>query len=400
MRVKKLKNIKINSTGNKFTPPHPGCIEVSLFGPGYGESILIHYGNNKWIIVDSCIKSGSSKPAPIEYLYSIGVSPEKDVSCVIASHFHDDHIRGLSTIVETCKNAKFYCSDALRNDEFLNLVSLYGDRDSLMESTGIDEFNKILQSLIRQNKCPNWVLQDSIIHKNTVKIHGKKQVVEIAALSPSARVNLKSKLNFEKLLPEAMSSKRAIVLEGKNNYSVVVLLRIGSVSCLLGSDLEMTSETDTGWEGVIRNSEVIDIESTIFKIPHHGSESSDHPGIWKKLLIKDPLSILTPFRRGNVILPTMKDIDRINTRTKHAFITSNPLMVSEPKSSGALRRTIKECVKNIGYYNPKYGQIRVRSDIVDSSIIWNVELFDPAIEMNKVMKNLVAQSLENKANYM
>ena len=32
-------------------------IEVSTFGPGFGESIVVHAGNNEWVIVDLCIDS-------------------------------------------------------------------------------------------------------------------------------------------------------------------------------------------------------------------------------------------------------------------------------------------------------------------------------------------------------
>ena len=35
-------------------------IEVSLFGPGYGECVLVHLGEGQWMIVDSCVEQGSS----------------------------------------------------------------------------------------------------------------------------------------------------------------------------------------------------------------------------------------------------------------------------------------------------------------------------------------------------
>jgi len=36
-------------------PPEADVVEVSIFGPGKGESVLIHLGNGKWIMIDSCI---------------------------------------------------------------------------------------------------------------------------------------------------------------------------------------------------------------------------------------------------------------------------------------------------------------------------------------------------------
>ena len=35
--------------------PATNEVEISLFGPGYGECIVIHVGENEWVIVDSCI---------------------------------------------------------------------------------------------------------------------------------------------------------------------------------------------------------------------------------------------------------------------------------------------------------------------------------------------------------
>jgi len=34
--------------------PEKDEIEVSIFGPGYGECIVIHIGNNEWVVID-CI---------------------------------------------------------------------------------------------------------------------------------------------------------------------------------------------------------------------------------------------------------------------------------------------------------------------------------------------------------
>lgn len=38
--------------------PPPDVIEVSVFGRGSGESVLVHYGDGQWIIVDSFLIDG------------------------------------------------------------------------------------------------------------------------------------------------------------------------------------------------------------------------------------------------------------------------------------------------------------------------------------------------------
>ena len=94
--------------------PQERELEISIFGPGYGESIVIHLGYNNWMIVDSCIDTQTRKPIPVEYLESINVDPETAVKRIVASHWHGDHIRGMSDIVKICKNATFCLSDVFK----------------------------------------------------------------------------------------------------------------------------------------------------------------------------------------------------------------------------------------------------------------------------------------------
>lgn len=61
------------------SPPERDEIEVSVFGPGYGESILLHIGNNNWLIVDSCLDFPSRESAPLRYLRQIGIDPASSV---------------------------------------------------------------------------------------------------------------------------------------------------------------------------------------------------------------------------------------------------------------------------------------------------------------------------------
>lgn len=106
----------------KTSPPRNNELELSLFGPGVGESAVIHLGNGRWMIVDSCRSGKEGCPAALEYLERIGVNIEHDVRLIVATHWHDDHIRGLATLVKRATNAEFICSAALRCEEFLMLV--------------------------------------------------------------------------------------------------------------------------------------------------------------------------------------------------------------------------------------------------------------------------------------
>lgn len=50
-------------------PPDAQEMEITLFGPGYGESVVVHLGDQHWFIVDSCYGAWCDvDPAPIWYL--------------------------------------------------------------------------------------------------------------------------------------------------------------------------------------------------------------------------------------------------------------------------------------------------------------------------------------------
>src|SRR5829696_3595895 len=91
-------------------PPDPDEVEFSVFGRGFGESLCIHQGGGEWIVVDSCLNPNTGTAAALTYLTSIGVRVEQDVRLVVATHWDDDHVRGLADVVEACADAYFACS--------------------------------------------------------------------------------------------------------------------------------------------------------------------------------------------------------------------------------------------------------------------------------------------------
>src|SRR4051812_39012644 len=103
------------------TPPTANEFEISLFGPGKGESVVLHLGAGVWAIVDSCRNFETGDASALDYLKTIGVSPEA-VTLVLATHWHDDHIRGLSDVLRACINAQFVFSEMLKQDQFQELV--------------------------------------------------------------------------------------------------------------------------------------------------------------------------------------------------------------------------------------------------------------------------------------
>ena len=91
-------------------------IEVTLFGPGYGEAIAVHLGEGAWLLVDSCIDPESKAPASGTYLEQIGIDAGQ-VRAIVASHWHDDHVRGISQLAAKYPKADFVISAVFNNKE-------------------------------------------------------------------------------------------------------------------------------------------------------------------------------------------------------------------------------------------------------------------------------------------
>ena len=88
-------------------PPKPDEIEISLFGRGYGECLILHLGLNKWIIIDSFNDPHSKQPIALDYLDFYGINPSDSVEQLILTHWHDDHIKGASQVLSQCYGNDF-----------------------------------------------------------------------------------------------------------------------------------------------------------------------------------------------------------------------------------------------------------------------------------------------------
>ncbi|MCH8028525.1 MAG: MBL fold metallo-hydrolase [Candidatus Dadabacteria bacterium] len=346
-------------------------VEVSIFGPGYGESLLLHLGNNDWVIVDSCIDSKNKVPAPLNYLHSIDIDPASSVKLIVATHWHDDHIRGLSSIVEECTSADFAFSSALRSEEFFTLISLYG-RGSMMKSSGVDEFYKIIKLLNERDK----VVKLASENKCLMRVGSR----EIHALSPSDYSVLSATIQLANLLPEVKIPKRRVLSQKPNHVSVVLQVIIENLCILLGADLEEIGDRRAGWTNIINSQTRIQKKACVFKIPHHGSKSAHLESIWSEMVYPNPISLLTPFTLGKQ-LPTRKDIRRICSKTDRAYITAKPQWGKRIRRSHTVEKTIRETVRNIKAENQEVGQIRIRLDHSEIGGEWTVKMTDNALNL-------------------
>ncbi|MEN6434127.1 MAG: MBL fold metallo-hydrolase [Smithella sp.] len=363
------KPAKCGMTG--ISPPNSDQIELRLFGPGYGECAAIHLGENRWIVVDSCLDIKTGNPAVLDYFKAIGVSPNEAVKLIIISHWHDDHVRGLSNIVSACQTSPICCSSVLTKKEFLAHILDYQRIMIKSSSSGVSEINKVLKnrSLFRKALANRIVL--NLPEERTA------DSCLVTTLSPSD----KEYDNFLKIIgslvpsPSKKQAKKRAPSVSPNNTAVAVWIETGEVRMLLGSDLEEKGDPLSGWSAIVQSAERPKGCASIFKIPHHGSLTGHHNNVWSDMMIESPFAVLSPFCNAGEILPTDKDVERITKLAPKSYITTRyPSPKSRIRRSAAVERTIRERVGKIRAVQPAMGWVSLRNGGKANPKIWTVDL--------------------------
>jgi len=366
----------------EITPPKLNELEITIFGPGFGECILIHWGNNQWAIVDSCINPKDKVCLPLNYLKSISVNTKKDVKMVVATHWHDDHIRGLSEIVNECSQSIFVCSSALLNKEFLTFVKAY-DTHTKIEDTGVSEISSVIEILNSRSGRIVRAIVDRLLLNELISIGSLKYEVKVHSLSPSDEDFNQANLGLGNLLKEIVGPTRRAINIQPNNVAVVIDITVSNIKILLGSDLEVINNDKMGWNAIMKFSRIISGKFDYFKIPHHGSVTAHHEELWNKNIDSDSLCTLTPFELGRNFLPTEKDIERICSLTPNVYSTR--IKENRIKRENNVEKMIKEVVgTSLKLKSFSSGFIRCRRNIDNPTKNWEIELFNDAFRLCQV----------------
>jgi len=364
---------------SKTLPPQANELELSLFGPGIGECVVVHLGHGDWMVVDSCRSFDGKRPVALEYLEGIGIDIKHQVKLIVATHWHDDHIRGLAQLVDHAEAARFVCSSALHCKEFLTLVLADRDVKLVAQTSGISEFADILHILSNRStdKCaagPNqWATEGSRLYVDS------DRNVEVWALSPSSQTVTDSKAAIAGLLPSPRAPIRRFYQLRPNDLSVTIMVIASRTSLLLGADLERGRDQTRGWQAVVNSKINPTCLSQIYKVAHHGSADADLGEIWTKLVARQPHAVLTPYARGAKPLPSPEDVSRMKRRASSLFCTAWPPAKSPPRRDPAVERTMKEMGVTLRAVRKQPGHIRVRIPIAeDIPPDTSVELFGGA----------------------
>lgn len=358
-----------------LTPPDSDQIEVTTFGPGYGECIIVHLGNNNWIVVDSCIDSVSGQPAAVQYLRALGVDP-KAVRRVIATHWHDDHIRGMAQQLAVFENAKFCTSAALSRDEFVATITARDSQHGIVSGSGVSEIRKVLE-ILKQRKTATRALAGRILYTLDAAASAHGATCEVLALSPSDKQYERFFESLAALMPQVLAPKRRTPDQRPNDLAIVIAIKVGDQTVLLGADLEESGDPELGWSAILLRDDFKLGRSSVFKVPHHGSETANCDEVWRDILISNPIAVITPWNR-NRGLPTKEDLQRIKGQTNRAFISSTHTVPSRRNRPYSVDKQIRETVGQLRPVQEETGFVRLRNGGKANPRMWCVELSESA----------------------
>ncbi|QZT35652.1 MBL fold metallo-hydrolase [Halosquirtibacter xylanolyticus] len=355
-------------------------IETILIGTGggYGESIILNLGNDTWVVIDSCKNPNTKKSLPLEYLEERGVNLEEDVKLIICTHWHEDHIRGLSDLYEKCESAILSFAHASDRTKFLQLVGLDHNKTKNEETAcSTEELNACLKILASRKGTMRKASEDRVLLSNNSNGINFK----VISLSPSDYIMSEFDEEISTLITDYGVNNRKIINHTPNDKSVAILVKINDQRIILGSDLEVNADKRKGWKCIINNSQTLDGKSNVFKIPHHGSDTGYNKEVWDVLMDENTVIKLSPYSK-NKKLPKS---DMINTFLGHSdrlYITSIPTL-----SKAKPKKRHRSIAKAIDKFNPTLIEVKFNKGVVrcvcDLEIgEWNVETIESATKIS------------------
>lgn len=349
--------------------PAANEVEIIVFGPGFGEAIAVHLGEGHWMLVDSCIDPDHNLPASSAYLNAIGVTAGQ-VKAIVASHWHDDHVRGISRMSEMYPNADFFIPGVFTSEEkAAAFLAAYSGHAAPKLARGAKELFQVMAS--------REIVHAAQERSALLELGANGHTVRVTSLSPSPQAFVQSIAHLAQFLPAKTGVPITHAPELKPNLeAVVVHIDLGHDAILLGSDLEDTG--NLGWSALVADNWCGQRPpATVYKIAHHGSKTGHHDLIWTNMLKPAPIVPMTPFNHGRHRLPTAQDKGRIKALAGSAYISSGA--TKRPDLDTLQLKRLGDVCKGLSRVNAGFGAVRLRKAVTSPN--WQVKLFGAAQQL-------------------
>jgi len=221
-----------------------GVLQVHFLDVGQADSTLLVSPSGQAILIDG--GNDDDGPKVVEYLKSHGV---KELSAIVATHPHEDHIGGLDSVIQSIPAKIVYMPNATSN------------------TRTFEDF--------------------------------------IAAVNTSGAIKIQAKAGVSLNVPDLTGlflAPNNSSYEEVNNFSAVLNVTYGKVSFLFEGDAEDISEAE-----MLKNGQ--DLKANVLKVGHHGSNSSTTSGFLKA--VAPQYAIISVGADNEYGHPTPTILDRI-----------------------------------------------------------------------------------------
>ncbi|GAA3904713.1 hypothetical protein GCM10022228_13650 [Halomonas cibimaris] len=241
-----------------------------VFGPGFGESIVLRTPETGWVVVDGCRLPGAGEgQSPAVKLLQ---QHEAQWSAVVLTHPHLDHASGLDDVLAHGGNGPIGCyPHPLGLPQSGNTAD---DPEAAYRAGSVEQVLAAIHDCWEQNPETRWEIK-----RDTSRTVGP--------------------LRLTALHPDSNAVRQAEVSGNRNRLSTVLLAEWKNCRLLLGADAEATD-----WASIAE--EYPDLAAhTALKYPHHGSAGAWHAAYATE---NDGAAtwLMTPYNRGHK-LPRFED---------------------------------------------------------------------------------------------
>jgi len=310
---------------NEIPPLKKTDIELTFFGPGYGESIVVHIPSLGWAAIDSCEfgRFGLRFVPPLQYLIS---QKAQRLAFLVLSHPHQDHYKGMEQIIDhylgkidrICR----YQGDGVRE------LAGYLTNRGIKGTPGAKSFALVLKAIKKAVKngaeFRHLSTMTQIVPSNIASINGNNFEVEVLSLSPSAEDEESYVDILREAFPKSEGQLKGVPDRKHNLLASAIRIRIGEVVVILGSDVEKGETPASGWRAIVGSIDAPDLCVKTLKVAHHGSPNAHFAKAWEAhCRAGEIISVVTPYNRGVSPLPSEEDIKRIGKNSRFVGITSH-----------------------------------------------------------------------------
>ena len=217
MPEKKQKLFEVSSLKRK---PSDDEIEITLFGKGVGECVVIHLGGGRYVTIDSFINTETKRPIALDYLESMDVSSE-NIDCVIVTHWHKDHVLGVSQLASNVSdNASFVMPAIIQETCFSQFLEI--NRRQTHSQSPVLEFCSALKTIKERKLRIILATNDKLIHLRQLRdSDDKNPYISMYSLSPNDEQMLKY-LEYMKKLVFAQTNRPSYTIAKENDISTAL----------------------------------------------------------------------------------------------------------------------------------------------------------------------------------